>query len=285
VCVGSDGESVSKARLSSQLRFLVRCKDSQLDKLTSLNTLKLHVTTSNATTNPPLKHSLKRLLLHVRRRLYGVRSIIPGLRERHRLEKMVGPLGFWTALQRYHLELLTRNGLKHNHRLLDVGCGPLLGGIKFIEYLDPNNYVGYDIDPVRIETAKEQIKKHKLETKKPRIFVSSDFGASELRETFDFIWASQMLYYFDDEKLKGIFRTVATQLAPGGKFLGDVFELDHYEFRFPELGKYVRHTPESMQKVAAHAGLNCTLLGTIGEFGYPKRLSLRKNLLFELTHR
>jgi SAM-dependent methyltransferase len=241
---------------------------------------------ANSPAAPPLKHSLKRFLLHVRRNVYELRAFIPGLRERHRLEKMVGPLGFWNELQRYHLEILTRNGLKPEHKLLDVGCGPLLGGIAFIRYLNAGNYAGLDISPASVEAGEEQIKKYGLGAKKPRVFVSSDFGEKELgSERFDFIWASQMLYYFNDEKLGTILRVVAEHLAPGGKFLGDVFELDHYEFKFPELGKYVRHTPESLEKVAAQNGLKARLLGTIEQFGYPKRLSLRKNLLFEITHR
>jgi predicted TPR repeat methyltransferase len=234
---------------------------------------------------PPLSHSVKRFLLHVRRNLYEMRAFVPGLRERHRLEKMVGPLGFWSQLQQYHLQILTQNGLKPNHKLLDLGCGPLLGGIPFIKYLDASNYVGLDISPSAIEAAEQQIRKYKLDRKKPRVFVSSGFGEKELgAERFDFVWASQMLYYFNDEKLATILRIVREHLTPGGKFLGDVFELDHYEFKFPELGKYVRHTPESLQKVATQAGLKSRLLGTIEEFGYPKRLSLRRNLLFEFTH-
>jgi SAM-dependent methyltransferase len=238
----------------------------------------------NPQATPPLAHSVKRFLLHVRRNLYEMRAFVPGLREQHRLEKMVGPLGFWKELQKYHLEILTKNGLKPHHKLLDLGCGPLLGGIPFIRYLDAGNYVGLDISPTAIEAAEQQIKKHKLSDKKPRVFLSDGFGEKELgNERFDFVWASQMLYYFNDEKLATILRIVGDHLAPGGKFLGDVFELDHYEFKFPELGKYVRHTPESLQKVAAQVGLKATLLGTIETFGYPKRLSLRKNLLFEFT--
>jgi|GEM_PF-1722073 len=233
----------------------------------------------------PFFHSLKRLLMHARRRAYGLRAFVPGLREHHRLEAMVGPLGFWNALQRYHLQLLQSNGLKPEHTLLDIGCGPLQGGIAFIRYLNPNGYTGIDIDPVRIQAATAQVNRHRLAAKHPRLFVSSSFGEQELGDqTFDFMWASQILYYFDEVGMGALLEMVKKRLNAGGKFLGDVFALDHYEFRFPEhAGKYVRHTPESMEILTARHGLKSRCLGTIEQFGYPKRLSLRTNLLFEIS--
>lgn len=223
--------------------------------------------------------------MHARRRAYGFRAFIPGLREHHRLEAMVGPLGFWAALQRYHLHLLQSNGLEPNHTLLDIGCGPLQGGIAFIRYLGINGYTGIDIDPTRIQAANAQILRHHLAAKHPRLFVSSSFGQDELGDqTFDYMWASQILYYFDDRAMGSLLEMVQKRLNPGGKFLGDVFTPDHYEFRFPEhRGAYVRHTPESLQGIAEKYQLKARPLGTIEQFGYPKRLSLRSNLLFEFS--
>lgn len=223
--------------------------------------------------------------MRTRRQIYGLRAYVPGLREHHRLEAMVGPLGFWHALQRYHLQLLQSNGLKPGHTLLDIGCGPLQGGVAFIKYLGPNGYTGLDIDPVRIEAAKTQIIRHKLLEKNPRVLVSSSFGQKELLDqTFDFMWASQILYYFNDAAMGELLGMIRQRLNSGGKFLGDVFALDHYEFTHPEhAGRYVRHTLESLQALAAPHGLKVRCLGTIGQFGYPPQLSLRTNLLFEIT--
>lgn len=220
-----------------------------------------------------------------RRRMYSLRAFVPGLRERHRLEAMVGPLGFWDDLRCYHRELLTRNGLKPHHALLDIGCGPLQGGTEFIEYLEPGSYCGIDIDPKRIDAAHEQVGRLRLSHKKPRLMVSDTFGDAELNgQQFDFMWASQILYYFDDEKMDRLLTMIRTRLKAGGKFLGDTFAPDHYEFRHPEHpGKYVRHTIESLTAQAERHGLQVRCLGAIGDFGYPKRLSLRTNPLYQIT--
>lgn len=230
-------------------------------------------------------HQLKRQLQHLRRRAYGLRAFIPGMRDHHRFEAMVGPLGFWHQLQRYQLQLLQANGLKPQHTLLDIGCGPLQGGIAFIKYLEPNAYTGIDIAQDRIAAAQTQIARHRLADKKPRVVASSSFGRDELgSDTFDFFWASQILYYFNDDAMHQLLDTVRQRMRPGGKFLGDVFALDHYEFRYPENpGHYIRHTKESLQAQAAKHALKVRELGTIEQFGYPKRLTLRTNLLFEFT--
>jgi hypothetical protein len=42
------------------------------------------------------------------------------------------------------LDFMIREGLKPHHKLLDIGCGSLRGGVHFIRYLDAGNYVGID---------------------------------------------------------------------------------------------------------------------------------------------
>jgi SAM-dependent methyltransferase len=239
--------------------------------------------------NAPAKgvtHKVKRLLMRIRRKVYSLRAFIPGLRERHRLEAMVGPLGYWDQLQQYHLRLLCANGLRPGQTLLDIGCGPLQGGVAFIRYLNRGGYTGIDIDPVRIDAARAQIARHKLAAKEPRVFLSSSFGNDELDDaTFDYIWASQILCYLNEATMARLFAAIKRRLKRDGHFLGDTLALDHFEFTHPEHpGKYVRHTHESLSALAAQHGLAVSRLGTIGDYGYPRRLSLRTNPLFDVTH-
>jgi cyclopropane fatty-acyl-phospholipid synthase-like methyltransferase len=195
---------------------------------------------------------------------------------------MIGPLGFWNQLQKYQFQTLCANGLKPNHRLLDLGCGPLQGGVAFIRYLEPSKYTGIDNDPARIEAARGQIARHRLSSKVPSLLISSTFGDRELHETFDFVWASQILYIFETETMATLLACVRKRLRPGGKFLGDILGPRHYLFRFPE-AKYVLHTVESLQHLAAEHGLRVRSLGEIAQYGYPRRLSLHSNLLVEFT--
>ena len=219
----------------------------------------------------------------IRRDLYGLRRFIPGLRELHELELMVGPLGFWKELQAYQLNTLVRNGLKPEHKLLDLGCGPLQGGIAFIKYLDVNNYYGIDKREASINAGNKQIKKYRLENKNPVIILTDDFGKKELNGTkFNFVWASQILYYFDDNTLINLMDRLSVCLADGGKFLGDIIGPKHYEFKTKEHNWYL-HSVDSLKEIANNFDLKVQNLGEIADFGYPSRLSLKTNHLIMIS--
>lgn len=228
-------------------------------------------------------HKLIRKLKGLRRKIYGLRRFIPWMRERHLLEDMVGPLGFWNELQAYQLNTLQINGLKSYHKLLDIGCGPLQGGIAFIKFLDKNNYYGIDLNPKSLEAGLKQIKKYKLTEKNPFLSLSNSFGKEELKDTkFNFIWASQVLYYFDDDKLNELMDWISTALSEDGKFLADIIGPKHYEFKTKEHNWFL-HTIDSLNKIAIQYNLKAKNLGEIENFGYPKKLSLRFNNLIEIT--
>jgi len=228
-------------------------------------------------------HKLIRKLKGLRRNIYGLRRFIPWMRERHLLEDMVGPLGYWNELQAYQLNTLKLNGLRPEHNLLDLGCGPLQGGIAFIKYLNNNNYYGVDINEKSLKAGIIQIKKFKLLNKNPVLSLSNTFGREELKGIkFKFIWASQILYYFDDDKLKELMDWLSIALSEDGKFLADIIGPKHYEFKTKEHNWFL-HTTDSLNKIAKQFNLRAKNLGEIEKFGYPKRLSLRFNNLIEIT--
>jgi SAM-dependent methyltransferase len=253
--------------------------------VTEANPLSSRPTKPEAT-NKPL--GLNRFLRKLRRRVYRMRLYIPGLRERHILETMIGPVGAWEQLQAFQLRVLKTNGLKPHHRLIDIGCGPLQGGIAFIQYLETGKYVGVDRSSRNLSAAYRLIGKHGLCDKNPLLILSETFGQEELPDVkFDFFWASQILYYFNDAMLKQLFKFVVSRMTPAGKFFGDIIGNNHPDRRNPEQIDGRRalymHSPESMARCAESAGLRIRSLGEIVNYGYPKRFNLRTNLLIEAT--
>jgi SAM-dependent methyltransferase len=215
--------------------------------------------------------------------MFALRLIVPWLRKRHQLETMVGPVGFWNRLREYQLSVLTANGLEAHHSLLDIGCGPLQGGIAFIRYLNPGNYAGMDINPARIAAGCEQVAGKRLAVKKPTLLVSDCLKERELgNRRFDYIWMSQVLYYFSPERLHCLFEYIENRLAPQGVFLVDVLGPEHYETRFPEHGYYL-HSAAGVRETAAQFGLQVQDLGEIRLYGYPARLSLCTNRLLRIS--
>ena len=235
---------------------------------------------------PKLTHLLVKELKRVRRQVYGFRAYVPGLKFQHERETMVGPVGYWNELQQYQFNVLTGNGLKSNHRILDICCGPLQGGMAFIAYLNAGGYVGVDISARNLTAGYRQILDQDFAAKNPRLIQSEHFGSEYLEGArFDFVFVSQTLYLFDDEKMEQLFALVKQVLKPGGKFLADILCPDAYEsVIYPDCG-WLCHTEESVRAVAETRGLEVRGLGGILQYQYPSRLSLSSNLMLEFTHK
>jgi SAM-dependent methyltransferase len=201
------------------------------------------------------------------------------------LESLVGPLGCWDELQRYQFRAVTRLGLKADDSLLDIGCGPLQGGVALIRYLKPRRYVGVDHNPAALEAGGEELSRYQLWRKDPVILFSRTFGDDELGNArFNFIWLSQILCYFDEQTLRCLFEMAARRLLPGGILAGDIHgpSTDRSFLREP---KPPLHTAGSLDQLASDFGLQVSSLGTLREFGYPRRLNLSNNLLLKVTSR
>lgn len=82
--------------------------------------------------------------------------------------------GFWTKIGLLQFNFLQAQGLMPSHCLLDIGCGALRGGVHFIPYLDPGNYLGLDCNQSLIERGiAQELGTLAYEERKP-IFVVSD---------------------------------------------------------------------------------------------------------------
>jgi len=229
--------------------------------------------------------TLGRSMRMARRRLYSLRSYIPGLRHRHQLESLVGPLGYWKQLQRYQMQVLTNLGLQRNDTLLDIGCGPLQGGVAFIRYLAPSRYYGVEIKPLALWAGCSELSRQRLWRKSPNLLLSYSFGDDQLGDTqFDFIWLSQILYYFDESLLDRLFEMAARRLRPGGTLAGDILgpdsDLNFLRERDP---MPPAHTPRSIEQIAGAHSFRVSVMGTLSEFGYPRQLNLSRNLLLRVT--
>ena len=235
---------------------------------------------------PSFSQSMARELKRVRRQIYGFRAYVPGLRFQHLRETMVGPVGYWDELQQYQFNVLVANGLRPDHALLDLCCGPLQGGIAFIRYLDAGGYVGVDIRAPNLAAGYRQILDHDLAAKNPRLIRSETFGRDFLGDAkFDFIFVSQTLYLFDDAKTAQLLALARRVLKPGGKFLGDILKPElHASLIYPNCG-WLCHTVESMKSIAESQGMEVRSLGGLRQFQYPAKLSLSSNLMLEFTRK
>lgn len=222
-----------------------------------------------------------------RKKIYALlRRVVPSIRDQHRLDSLIGPFGYWKEIQKYQLDFLIGMGMKPKHWLLDIGCGPLSGGLAFIRYLNAGKYCGIDENRESIAEAHKQTQKNGLTDKKPNLICCSDFGKEALSQIkFDFVWASQILYHLREDQIELLFSQLARYMKRESKFFGDIIghpnkvrEDSHWRgFSFH------LHDPSKLTEVAIKFGLTVNTLGQIGNFGYPNAVDLKTNEMLEIT--
>ena len=73
---------------------------------------------------------------------------------RIRQDPAAGIGGLWDQMGEKQLAFLRKEGLRIEHKLLDVGCGTLRAGRLFIGFLAPGNYTGFDLSKEAINQSR-----------------------------------------------------------------------------------------------------------------------------------
>lgn len=141
--------------------------------------------------------------------------------ERHRA--YVG--GKWEEVGELQRDFLVGEGLKPHHRLLDVGCGSLRGGLHFVDYLDSGNYYGIDINANVIvagydnELTDEQRKRLPVTNLHSTDRFDTDFGVD-----FDMAIAQSVFTHVSLNHIRLCMYRVSKVLKPGGTFYATFYE-------------------------------------------------------------
>lgn len=139
--------------------------------------------------------------------------------ERHAL---VGPRALWREKREFQIRFLRANGLLPAHRMLDLGCGTLRGGVPLIAYLDPRHYTGIDVRPQVIAEAWRECDENGLWARSPTLLCCKELAHLSLPGSFDLIWAFSVLIHMDDITLDSALGFVRRHLEAGGRFLANV---------------------------------------------------------------
>jgi SAM-dependent methyltransferase len=133
--------------------------------------------------------------------------------------------GLWDELGQLQLDFMISQGLEPASRLLDVGCGPLRAGIRFVDYLEPGNYYGLDVNASLLEAGYDLELPEPLRKKLPRDHLRAtdrfdcDFGVE-----FDFAIAQSLFTHISLSHVRLCLYRVATRMRPGGRFFATFFE-------------------------------------------------------------
>ncbi len=196
----------------------------------------------------------------------------------------------WDEIGSLQFEFLKSYGLKPWHRLVDVGCGCLRGGVHFVQYLEPNNYFGTDINQSLLDAGYDiELERYELQSRLPRsqLRCDTDFDFSTYTVSFDFALAQSLFTHLPANHIRLCLARLQRAMAANGSFFatffivpddlpygapfthvpGDVVTNDHrdpYHYRFSDLWRLCEQLPW-------HPNL-------IGDFGHPRS---QKMVLFE----
>ncbi|MBO0812162.1 MAG: class I SAM-dependent methyltransferase [Microlunatus sp.] len=125
----------------------------------------------------------------------------------------------WLRLGQLQFDYLVGHGLRPSDRMLEIGCGNLRAGWRFIEYLDAGNYYGIDISPDILLAAQETVVQHELQAKVPHLTPVRDLRFAFLPDGhFGVVHAHSVFSHSPIQVIDECLANVGRILAPGGFF-------------------------------------------------------------------
>jgi SAM-dependent methyltransferase len=138
--------------------------------------------------------------------------------------------GMWDEIGALQFNFLKSEGLSHNHKLLDIGCGCLRVGVHLINYLDAGNYFGVDLNEslldagYRVELARARLTE-KLPRDRLRRIEGFDFSAISV--DFDIAIAFSVFTHISLNSVRICLERLAPKMKVGGRFYATIFERPH----------------------------------------------------------
>ncbi|MHB9861639.1 class I SAM-dependent methyltransferase [Streptomyces sp. YIM S03343] len=125
----------------------------------------------------------------------------------------------WLALGQMQFDYLLEHGLTPQDRMLEIGCGNLRAGWRFIDYLEPGHYYGVDISPDILIEAQKTLVRHDLQDRLPCLTPVGDLTLGFLPEGwFTVVHAHSVFSHSPLAVIEECLAHVGRVLAPDGFF-------------------------------------------------------------------
>ncbi|MER6129811.1 class I SAM-dependent methyltransferase [Streptomyces sp. NPDC001795] len=160
----------------------------------------------------------------------------------------------WLVLGAMQFDYLLGHGLRPQHRMLEIGCGNLRAGWRFIRHLEPGHYYGIDISPDILFAAHDTIVEMGLQTRLPTLTPVRDLTLRFLPDAhFDVVHAHSVFSHSPLPVIDECLANVGRVLAPGGWFdftFGRTENTEHHVLR-----EDFYYRTETLVALAANHGL------------------------------
>ena len=135
--------------------------------------------------------------------------------------------GLWEELGKLQFDFMRSQGLMPHHQFLDIGCGSLRGGVKFIAYLESGHYWGIDNSAELLNLGWEkELYSENLQSRQPKnqLVYLGDFEFYKLEQSFDFALAQSVFTHLNFNKIRRCLDRLASVMKAGGKFYATFLE-------------------------------------------------------------
>ena len=134
--------------------------------------------------------------------------------------------GLWDEMGALQAEFLKRQGLRPEHRLLDVGAGARRAGRHLVDYLEPGHYFGADLSRALLDAGYDRELTDAQRARLPRrnLVQTADFDFSQISAPIDAALAQSVFTHLPLNHLRRCLHKLAPVMAPGGRFFVTYFE-------------------------------------------------------------
>jgi ubiquinone/menaquinone biosynthesis C-methylase UbiE len=178
--------------------------------------------------------------------------------------------GHWEAIGRLQFQFMIEQGLQPQHVLLDVACGSLRAGVRFIPYLETGHYLGLDINQQLVDIGIEhELGQRLYALKKPELVISDSFEFSRFSKQPDFAIAQSLFTHLIEPEILLCLRNFRKVAKPNVRFYVTFFESDR-PFKNPERSDThvgFCYTLDQMTKMADASGW---AVRYIGDWKHPR---------------
>jgi hypothetical protein len=133
---------------------------------------------------------------------------------------------FWDRIGALQYQFLVDKGLFPSDTLIDVGCGSLRGGVKFIQYLEPGHYLGLDkhIELIIYGVANE-LGIDEYKQKQPQFAVSDNFEFNKFTDKPTFAIAQSLFSHINSRDIESCLFKLYNIAAPKCRFFATFKEV------------------------------------------------------------
>lgn len=197
--------------------------------------------------------------------------------------------GLWDEVGALQFQFMKAAGLQPHHKLLDIGCGALRGGIHFIDYLRPGNYYGLDINASLLEAGRRELELANLTGKQEHLLVNAEFAFGDFHATFDFALALSLFTHLDTNHILRCLVQARRVLTPRGTLYATFFLAStpvHLDEIVHHPGGITTHFDGdpfhySLQQIGAMADLAQLEVEPVSEWQHPRDQSM---MCFHVHH-